>query len=437
MPAKFNAAKILRKIKPSKVDLARENSLSRNTHLKGDNDIDLFLLFDKKLNRPAFEKEGLRIGKNIFRGHHWEKAYSEHPYIRGTIKGFDVEIVPSYKIQDTSELQSAVDRTPFHTRYLQAHLKERQKDEVRLLKQFLKGIECYGADLRVSSFSGYLVELLVLTYGGFKPVLKAASQWSEGEVIDLEKHYPGPKAAKKNFHKSALMVVDPIDKNRNVAAALSPHQFSRFIAASRAFLKKPSDKFFFGRKVRPWKIARVKKMLQAKELIAVEIGYPQKFIPDIMWGQLKRLGAKLESQLAFNDFRVYRHAAWTDEKKVMVVLIELENLVIQKVHKVKGPGVRLKEHSEKFLKKHARAVAGPRIENGHWVVETKRKYWDARAFLKDYLKKTKREARVGLRTALNKKGLVASEADLIKLYRKNKDFQKFFTEYLEGKETFM
>jgi len=412
-------------------------SLSRNTHLKGDNDIDLFLLFDKKLGRAEFEREGLRLGKAVFRGHKWEKAYSEHPYIRGTIKGFDVEIVPSYQIKETSELQSAVDRTPLHTSYLQSRLKPGQKDEARLLKQFLKGIACYGADLKVSSFSGYLVELLILAYGDFKGVLKGASQWREGQVIDLEKYYKDEKEPFKKFHKAPLVVVDPVDRNRNVAAALSLHQFSRFIAAARAFLKKPSEKFFFKRPVKPWPLNKVKKMLLQKELVAVEIGYPQKFIPDIMWGQLKRLAAKLHSQLEANDFRIYRHAYWTDEKKSMVVLVELENLVIQKVHKVFGPSVRLKEHSEKFLKKHARAVAGPRIENGKWVVETKRKYWDARAFLKDYLKKTKREAKAGLKSGLNKRCKVASEADLVKLYRKNKDFQAFFTEYLAGKETFM
>ena len=461
MASKTSLSKVLKRIKPSQADLVREQkmieeltlkiqalegahvgvvlagSLSRNTHLKGDNDIDLFLLFDKKLGRAEFEREGLRIGKVIFRGHKWEKAFSEHPYIRGTIKGFDVEIVPSYKIKDTSELQSAVDRTPFHTKYLQERLKEKQKDEVRLLKQFLKGIACYGADLKVSSFSGYLVELLVLTYGDFKGVLKAASQWKQGEVIDREKYYKTEKEPFRKFHKAPLIMVDPIDRNRNVAAALSLHQFSRFIAASRAFLKKPSEKFFFGRKVKPWTLGKVKKMLSQKELVAVEIGYPQKFIPDVMWGQLKRLAAKLHSQLESHDFRIYRHAYWMDEKKVMVVLIELENLVIQKVHKVFGPSVRLKDHSEKFLKKHSKAIAGPRIEDGRWVVETKRKYWDARTFLKDYLKKVKREAKAGLKTGLNKRGKVISEADLVKLYKKNDDFQLFFTEYLEGKETFM
>ncbi|MCX6803417.1 MAG: nucleotidyltransferase domain-containing protein, partial [Candidatus Diapherotrites archaeon] len=89
-------------------------SSARGTHLRGDRDLDLFVMFDKTLPPEELEKEGLRVGKSIFRGHTWEMAYSQHPYIRGKIKGFEVEIVPSYIVASGAEKQSAVDRTPFH-----------------------------------------------------------------------------------------------------------------------------------------------------------------------------------------------------------------------------------------------------------------------------------------------------------------------------------
>ncbi len=66
----------------SHVDVMLCGSNARGTHLKGDNDLDIFVLFPEKLSRQEFEKEGLRIGKKVFRGHKWEKAFSEHKHRR-------------------------------------------------------------------------------------------------------------------------------------------------------------------------------------------------------------------------------------------------------------------------------------------------------------------------------------------------------------------
>ncbi len=109
--AKEIIAKI-KKINGKHVDVILAGSIARQTHLKNDRDIDIFVMFPEHIEREEFEKEGLRIGKLVFKGHKWEKAYSEHPYIRGNIRGFDVEIVPSYKVKNSEEIKSAVDRTP-------------------------------------------------------------------------------------------------------------------------------------------------------------------------------------------------------------------------------------------------------------------------------------------------------------------------------------
>jgi len=46
------------------------------------------------------------------------------------IYGFEVEIVPSYKISDASKKMSSVDRSVFHQRYLKKRLSEKQKNEI-------------------------------------------------------------------------------------------------------------------------------------------------------------------------------------------------------------------------------------------------------------------------------------------------------------------
>ncbi|MAG18358.1 MAG: CCA tRNA nucleotidyltransferase [Candidatus Diapherotrites archaeon] len=426
--------KKITKIKGKHIGVELVGSNARNTHLRGDNDLDIFVFFPEKISREEFEKEGLRIGKNVFRGHKWEKAYSEHPYIRGVIKGFDVEIVPAYSIEDTQKLRSAVDRTSFHNKYLQKKLTPELCNEVRLLKQFLKGIKAYGADLKVSSVPGYVTELLIVNYGSFKKTIQAMTKWQEHEIIDIEKQLNKKEALKK--FDSSLIIVDPVDSKRNVAAALSVNQYARIVAATRAFLKKPSSKFFFGAKTKTLDSGKAKKLVEKEGLIIVQIGYPAKELSDILWGQIRRLGKKIVSALGEKDFELLRNAAWSDEEKEIILVFDLEANKLEKAQKRTGPWVTSEEHSEQFLKTHKKALSGPRIEKGRWVVEIEREHDQATEYLKEILKKLKKSEKAGIRKALNKKAKVLSDKEVLEKYRKNKEFKAWFSTYLKGKEEF-
>jgi len=433
------AERIIRQIKETEgrhVGVMLCGSIARDTHLRGDNDLDIFVLFPENLGREEFEKEGLRIGKKVFRGHLWEEAFSEHPYIRGVIDGFDVEIVPSYKVKSAGLLQSAVDRSPFHNAFLQKKLTASHRKEIRLLRQFLKGISAYGADVKSGSVPGYVVELIVLRYGGFMEALKEISKWRQGQAIDIEKYYCGEEAAKK-FGGAPLIVVDPVDKNRNVAAALSLNQFSRIVAAAQAFLRKPSKKFFFGKKEKPWNAKKLAKALGEKEIVGISLGYPKNALPDVVWGQILRLARKIEKQLLLNEFSVKRSEAWTDEKNVIVAVFEVENRKLQRTTKKTGPPVTDEKNSMAFLGAHKRLIAGPRIEEGRWVIEVPRKYTAIEKFLCDLLRKEKKVESEMLRMAMNKGCRIMQEKDLAALFRRNREFAAFFTRYLKGEEEFL
>lgn len=425
----------IKKIEGSHIGVVLAGSLARETNLKGDHDLDIFVLFPKKLKRDEFEREGLRIGKEVFRGHKWEEAYSEHPYVRGNINGFDVEVVPSYKIENTSEKISAVDRSPLHNKYLLEKLRPGHKDEIRLVRQFLKGIGCYGADLKVSSVPGYVTELLILKYGDFENFIKNAASWRNGEVIDIENYYKNAEDARKKFD-SHFIVVDPTDKNRNVAAALSFDQYCRVIAAARSFLKKPSINYFFGKKFKKWEIAYVKEALSEKELIAVRMPYPKNANSDIIYGQMKRFRKKMLNALEYSEFRVYHGREWTDEKTEIIIILELENLRIQEVTRRAGPEITQREHSEKFISVNKKIIAGPRIEQGRWVIEKKRKYWDANKLIGAFLKKEKSSEKKPLKDALMR-AKIMHENEILALYKKDESFAEFLTFYLKGKEKFL
>ncbi|HIH33572.1 MAG: CCA tRNA nucleotidyltransferase [Candidatus Diapherotrites archaeon] len=410
-------------------------SLARSTHLKGDRDIDIFVLFPSHLSRQEFKKEGLRIGKQVFNAGKFEIAFSEHPYVRGIIDGFDIEIVPGFDIKETSLLQSSVDRSSFHTAYLQKKLSSAQQDEVRLLKQFLKGIQCYGADLRQASFSGYLTELLILKYGNFLECLKAVAEWKKPTVIDLENYWLEEQALEK-FRDFPLIIIDSTDRSRNAAAAVSLQQMARFTAASRTFLKKPSMNFFFPPKTKPLQLKKVSMHVQKEGLIVLEMPYPKGLLADIFWGMIKRLARKLHSALEEKEFKVLRSEAWTDEKSLATITIDLQANALEQAFKRIGPEVFQKQASENFLKAHKKPLSGPRIENGRWIVEELREHYLATEFLKFLLKKLSKEEVKELRFLL-KKARVLNQKQILKLYKKSPEFQEHFTRFLKGKEEFL
>jgi tRNA nucleotidyltransferase (CCA-adding enzyme) len=276
----------------------------------------------------------------------------------------------------------------------------------------------------------------VLHYGSFLDAIKAIGAWKQEQVIDLEKYWQ-EEEAKKKFAGAPLIVVDPVDRNRNVAAALSLNQFSRIVAAARAFLQNPSEAFFFGKKEKPWGIEKLRAMLQKKELVAAKLGYPKGALPDIVWGQIQRLARKVETQLALNEFKVIRSEAWTDERKAIVMVFEVENRVLQKSHVKTGPFVTDEANSKAFLQAHKKIIAGPRIEQGRWIIEEQRKYPHIEQFLHDFLKKEKRVEKTILRKAINKECHILEEKNLIELFKQNKEFAEFLTTYLRGEEEFL
>ncbi|MDY6778276.1 MAG: nucleotidyltransferase domain-containing protein, partial [Candidatus Nanohaloarchaea archaeon] len=154
-------------------------SLAKRTFLSGDKDLDIFVFFDTDTPEQELEQEGLRIGRQVFEHFSgtYQEEYAEHPYIKGEINGFEVEIVPAYDIDEPGAMKSSVDRTPLHTDWVNKNLTEDEKQQVVLLKAFLKGRDLYGSSLRVQGFSGYLCEILIQQYGSFRGLLEHAVEW--------------------------------------------------------------------------------------------------------------------------------------------------------------------------------------------------------------------------------------------------------------------
>jgi len=403
-------------------------SMSRNTHLRGDRDIDIFVFYQEKLSRKEFEKEGLRIGKLAFKGHeHWEE-YSEHPYIKGIINGFEIEIVPSYKVKKASELKSAVDRSPFHRKFLEPRLKDSMKKDVRLLKAFLKGVDCYGARIEKEGFSGYLTEIIILKYGSFEKALKGISTWKPGAVLSL--------TGKGKRFDSPLTFIDPTDNNRNVAAALSEEQFARVVAAARAFLEKPGKQFFYPKKKATISKKHMRKLIAVDQMFALRMPFPSRALSDVIWGQMRRFRKLLRKELECEGFNVRRISLFAEEGKGIDYFVELEQLKLNDTVICLGPPAWDESNSKAFASKHKLALTGPRIEGARWVVEERRKWTDSFKLAKEFVKKRKKLEKKPFAAALARTKFLEKK-DFLKTARRNKFFNFSLSKFLEGKESFI
>src|SRR3989344_316446 len=368
-------------------------SVAKGTWLADKNELDLFLLFPETIERKEFEQKGLALAKKIATSlkAKWEMEYAEHPYIHAFVKHgkeiFDLDIVPCYDAP-AEKIKSAVDRTPHHVKFILGNISAEQKDQVRLLKKFLAAAGCYGADLRTSGFSGYLSELLILKYGNFQKVLEAVSSWTAGTSIDFKNPNPAHAELFKKF-SSPLIVIDPVDKNRNVAAAVSAESFYKFVFAARTFLSKPADKFFFPAQQKPLSSAEIKKQikLRGSYFCAIKFGRPRTH-GDIIWTQLKKLLKIFEQSLQKAGFRLLKADSYFDEK-FCVVILEFDSWEISKTTKHAGPSIYAHKPSEGFLKHYAGKKVS--IEGENWFVETEREFTTAESFLKNFLSASEKE----------------------------------------------
>ncbi len=323
-------------------------SVAKDTFLKGEGDLDVFVFFNPEESKEVLEKEGIEIGKYVFEsfGEKFLISYAEHPYVKGKIKGIDVEIVPAFKIKKGERIKSAVDRTPFHTEYIKDKLKdERKRDEVRILKKFLKSMKCYGSDLKTQGFSGYLCELLIVKYSSFLETLKTSANWKKREVIIVEKKSFDEQALKDlKKENKPLIVIDPVDPKRNVASALSLENFSKFVFASRSFLEKKNLNIFF------LKGFGFKKMPVCRNIYAVCFERPE-VVEDILYPQLRRLKKNVMNALKHHGFNVLD--AWVFGDSEAGIGLEVEPCKLAKKYPRKGPSIfSSKSRIDGFLKKY-------------------------------------------------------------------------------------
>ncbi len=350
-------------------------SVAKGTHLR-DPDVDIFMLFPTDVPLDEMTKKGMSIANSIIDG---EERYAQHPYLRGTFEGFSIDLVPAYNLKDTSSLMTAVDRTPFHVRFVNSTMMEEQRDEVRLLKQFLKGIGTYGAEESIQGFSGYLAELMVIHYGNFHAVLKGLSDYTPGTKLDLfhlVKDENLPEVHQVATFDDPMVFIDPVDWKRNVASPVSLDTLAFTIQAAREYLRKPRMTFFFPNPPDVLSRQRLEGLMRDRETTVMGVRFPVFHDnADVVHGQLRKALRAITRMCNRSGFPVL-HGKHAVLGKYCLLLFEFEVSQLPMVYVHHGPRVGEGNEAEFWEKwsESEQTLVGPYLEDGCWRVDVIRSH---------------------------------------------------------------
>jgi tRNA nucleotidyltransferase (CCA-adding enzyme) len=303
----------------------------------------------------------------------------------------------------------------------------------------MKGTNVYGAEIKTGGFSGYLCELLILHHKSFTETLRAFAQYTQRITIDIESYYAGREKELQLLFPEPLVMLDPVDKGRNVASAVQPQKLYTLVGVARAFLKTPNTTFFYPPKIKALSAEALKSKLENRGSSVIFLTLDQiRVVPDVLWGQLYRTQRSLRKLAELSDFKVLRDAVWSDEKTLNVFVLELEQRVLPSVKKHLGPPLEREKECENFLSKYARnddVVSGPYVEDGRWVVELRRGFTDVVELLREKLKEGGRNTGVAelISQAFREKLRILVNSEVIEVYRSNREFAEFLTDFLSGK----
>jgi tRNA nucleotidyltransferase (CCA-adding enzyme) len=340
--------KLNSKLKDAKAVLG--GSGAKDTWLSGNHDVDLFVQFD----RDKFSRESHLISKHlektlkkVFPKFKIERLHGSRDYFQLYYKKLNFEVVPIIKINKSEDALNITDISPLHAIWVNKNA-QKLKDEIRLAKQFCRANKLYGAESHISGFSGYVLEILISYYGSFEKLLKASLKWKDKEVIDPEKYYKNKHMVLFNLNnsklKSPIIVVDPVDKERNAAAALSNEKMKQFQKVAKQYLKSPSEKLFVREEISKEQLMKEKGHLIFLNITSLEGKH------DVVGVKLLKAFEFLKKELS--DFKVQKYGWDWDGNEEAVFYFILKDNKLPEFEVRTGPPLKLTEYVKDFKKKN-------------------------------------------------------------------------------------
>jgi len=344
-------------------------SFAKGTIIKGKRyDLDLFARFDYN---KYVSREKQQISELLFKilrkinKLDIETLHGSRDYFRVYLKKAEkligipvyVEIVPVLAVKKAEESVNVTDVSPLHILYVLDKIKKNPElaDSIKLAKSLCYGQGCYGAESHIKGFSGYCLELLCIHFGSFIELLKAASEWNLKKkiIIDMPKFYKNKDMLMIEMNEAKtlppLILVDPVQPDRNAAAAVSPEKLEIFIKAARAFIKNPSLRLFIKKEANEKEMQSAAKS-KRMSLISI-VAESGKGKEDIAGAKLFKLFNMLLERFKKEGRADGKWVYNEEERKAkFFFLFKPEKKII-----VKGPPVNLEKNVKMFRKKWPRS----------------------------------------------------------------------------------
>ena len=388
----------------------------KQTQLRNDFDIDLFIglkyesyepryrgLSKNKLKK-ASKKDFLKLcnewilkALNLKEFQNARLLYAEHPYVTVDYITQDIKIEINIVLYFDLDLEfirengpiTAVDRSPWHGCFIRDNLSNNQKNDVRLLKQFFKSCHSYGDKSAVGKvgFIGYSAELLIYHFGTIQKLFENFNDLKENPLDYFNR---SKKELEKiiHFQNDFLIITDPIDKNRNVASAISEKAYKYCNERVKAFLKNPNINFFRLNPIPEVDLSNPEEPLLSKiyvlEFKNVNDDVHYTINRDKLYSLCDSIKANGEKEFSHaKRFENIVFEVYFEEKiNEYNLAIFCEKPIISPTYTRRGPPVKDEFHAHQFKDKNPKFFE----EKGYLWVETKRKFTNFLDFLKDFIK---------------------------------------------------
>ena len=388
----------------------------KQTQLKNDFDIDLFIGLDYNLFKPRYnglsksklkkesKKDFLSLCNNwilqsltLDEFHNPRLLYAEHPYVTVDYLLDDIKVkidIVLYFVLDLEFIKkngpiTAVDRSPWHGCFVRDELNSDQKNDVRLLKQFFKSCYSYGDKSAVGKigFIGYSAELLIYY---FNNLINLFENFNELNKKPLDYYKRNEKELSKiiHFQNDYLIIIDPIDKNRNVASAISEKAYKYCNQKVSEFLKQPSPEFFKIKPIPEVNLSNKEDPVLSKIYIIELQNTDLKIHYTINRDKLYSLGESIKAngEKEFSHFerfgKIIFEVYFEEEKNQYNLAIFCEKPNISKTYIRKGPPITEKTHAINFKKKNPDYFE----KEGYLWIETIREFNNFSEFLEEFVK---------------------------------------------------
>ncbi len=352
-----------------KAELFVGGSVAKGTYLKNDRDVDLFLRF------PPGTEDISNLALKACSVFEPTIMHGSRDYFSFKNQYLNFELIPVYAIKTAMEAKNIMDNSPLHVAYIREHLL--RHDDVRLLKYLCKMNNLYGAESYMSAFSGYVLELLIAHYGSFQTLIKEAVNWEEGEIIDPSKHYKNKESLRERISKSkltSLILIDPVQKDRNAATSLSKESFNRFKKLCRQVLAKPSTELFENQNT----ITKIKNRARQNNYFLVIKESPMEGKQDIFLSKLDKRLRKIIAFIERLDFTVIEQGLIIGRSKARLYIV-IKHRFLPEIKRMIGPPSGMKEHVKRFEEKWKnKSLRGPYIYACHSSFDVERKIIDAK-----------------------------------------------------------